>query len=594
MLKPSDRARFCSLVVFLLACVLSGLQTGWANPVEAGDSAIPYESSAGQDSSEAGRFVTVLTPRKTVEEGTEATIRLRRSHPVGTLRMAFRIEGTAVRGQDYFLHGMAHGDDGGETVVFSDRQATAVLAVDVVDDIAAEGFESIILRLDEAQGYALEPGADQAVLLIAANDTVVTTTDNHGEGSLRQAILNANALDGPDTVVFDSETGPFAEPQTILLLSDLPELSGEITIDGRIGGRLWKATGVTLSGDGERRVLRVAADGDVVLQSLTIADGRADRGGGVLNEGRLAVLGVTFLANTADADGGGLANLGGTVAVINSTFANNEAGARGGGLANLEGEAVVTNCTFSENVSAAGGGLSSDGMLRLSNSILANSLSASDCLSLGNWDAASTHNLIVASHGCGVPVACTDPKLQPLGGYNGPTWTFPLDAGSPALNFGDNAAAVDHRGQPLIWDQRGNGDPRFVAGITDIGAFENQRNAWLVVDTAEDSEARGCTRALVGDCSLRGAIMLVNAAGERARIGFDSEVFDADARLDLRNPLPELAADILVDAGDGEAVVIEPVDNLPVFACRPDIEVETSGLRRPNGEVVAGCKGSHD
>ena len=210
----------------------------------------------------------------------------------------------------------------------------------------------------------------------------------------------------------------------------------------------------------------------------------------------------------------------------------------------------MTNCTFSENVAAAGGGLSSSGTLRLSNSILANSLSASDCLSLGNWDAASTHNLIVASHGCGVPVACTDPKLQPLGGYNGPTWTFPLDAGSPALNF--------------------------------------------VVDTLEDSGARGCTRAISPDCSLRGAIMLVNAAGERARIGFDSEVFDADARLDLRNPLPELAADILVDAGDGEAVVIEPVDNLPVFACRPDIEVETSGLRRPNGEVVAGCKGSHD
>ncbi len=49
--------------------------------------------------------------------------------------------------------------------------------------------------------------------------------------------------------------------------------------------------------------------------------------------------------------------------------------------------------------------------------------------------------------------------------------------------MGDNGAAVDEHGEPLRWDQRGNGDPRFVAGITDVGAFERQAFALLVVDT---------------------------------------------------------------------------------------------------------------
>ena len=50
---------------------------------------------------------------------------------------------------------------------------------------------------------------------------------------MRQAILNANALAGPDTIRFDSTNGSFATPQTIVLESELPDLVGEVTIDGR-------------------------------------------------------------------------------------------------------------------------------------------------------------------------------------------------------------------------------------------------------------------------------------------------------------------------------------------------------------------------
>src|SRR5215510_13143393 len=55
--------------------------------------------------------------------------------------------------------------------------------------------------------------------LEAATFTVTNTADS-GAGSLRQAILDANALGGADIIVFDS--GVFSTPQTIVVTSQLP------------------------------------------------------------------------------------------------------------------------------------------------------------------------------------------------------------------------------------------------------------------------------------------------------------------------------------------------------------------------------------
>ena len=46
--------------------------------------------------------------------------------------------------------------------------------------------------------------------------------------------------------------------------------------------------------------------------------------------------------------------------------------------------------------------------------------------------------------------------------------------GSPAIDAGSNALAVDANGNPLTTDQRGAGFPRVVNGTVDIGAFESQ------------------------------------------------------------------------------------------------------------------------
>ena len=58
----------------------------------------------------------------------------------------------------------------------------------------------------------------------------VTTTANSGAGSLRQAILDANANPGADTITF--AIGAAGSQQTIQPTSALPTITDPVTIDG--------------------------------------------------------------------------------------------------------------------------------------------------------------------------------------------------------------------------------------------------------------------------------------------------------------------------------------------------------------------------
>ena len=65
-----------------------------------------------------------------------------------------------------------------------------------------------------------------------------------------------------------------------------------------------------------------------------------------------------------------------------------------------------------------------------------------------------------------------NPMLGALANNGGPTQTMALLPGSPAIDAGSNALAVDANGNPLTTDQRGAGFPRIVGGTVDIGAYE--------------------------------------------------------------------------------------------------------------------------
>ena len=151
-----------------------------------------------------------------------------------------------------------------------------------------------------------------------ATFTVSNTADS-GPGSLRQAILDANG--GADTIVFG-----LPDNSTIVLADDLPQIDGDLTIDGS------GVEGLTISGAGLYRVFW-ANSGDIEIRDLTIADGLAQGGNG----------GNGGIASEGGGSGGGGAGLGGglfvdvaAVTLVRVTLVDNNAtGGNSGGSANF-------------------------------------------------------------------------------------------------------------------------------------------------------------------------------------------------------------------------------------------------------------------
>jgi hypothetical protein len=182
---------------------------------------------------------------------------------------------------------------------------------------------------------------------------LVTNLSDSGTGSLRAAVAATN-LNPADNDIFFTVTG------TIALTSGQLHITDALTIHGP------GATKLTISGNGASRVFEIDAGVTVQLSGLTVANGLADVGGGVLSAGKLAVNGCVFTNNQAVADsstsgvGGGLFNeSGGILAIIRSTFQNNQVVGGvmglgfGGGVMN-EGTASVVASTFTRNQASGG------------------------------------------------------------------------------------------------------------------------------------------------------------------------------------------------------------------------------------------------
>jgi hypothetical protein len=185
----------------------------------------------------------------------------------------------------------------------------------------------------------------------------VTSASDGGAGSLRQAILDANAAGGFDEIVFGSGLAN----QTITLSSALPAITDDDGVSITGPGR----TALTVSGNEAVRVFDVAAGAAATITGLTITRGNAGTGagGGVRNQGTLTLndLGVTLCVA---AEGGGIANeIGGTVTLNRVTVQSNQATgltgnpatASGGGVRNL-GSLTATASSITGNTSVGSGG----------------------------------------------------------------------------------------------------------------------------------------------------------------------------------------------------------------------------------------------
>ncbi len=217
--------------------------------------------------------------------------------------------------------------------------------------------------------------------------------------------------------------------------------------------------------------------------------GNTGQGGGISNDSSATVMDSTISGNT----GTGLLNSG-NLTVTNSTVAGNTEGGIGS-----TGTLTVTNCTIAKNsaTTGAGGVDVSSGTAEILNTIVAENLQGSTASDIGGNVAIGYNDLIgtggagglSSAGGSGNIVGVADPLLGPLQNNGGPTFTMALLGGSPAINAGNNAFAVDASGQPVTTDQTGR--PRIVGLQVDIGAYEAE------VPSASISTINGVQRGAV-------------------------------------------------------------------------------------------------
>jgi hypothetical protein len=227
--------------------------------------------------------------------------------------------------------------------------------------------------------------------------------------------------------------------------------------------------------------------GSLLLQGSTISSNKAQNtGGGIQFNGTVGANGLivrnsTITGNSASDSGGGIAvqNLSGTLTVQNSTITANTTGNKGGGIANTGNSGIVSiesTIISGNSTNNAGPDISTPGTVNATTTLLG-SLAG---IGTFNPDAITTLNL------------GKNPMLGPLANNGGPTKTYALLPGSPAINNGSNPAF-------LSTDQRDGGFVRVFGGSPDIGAYEVQgasKVASVVVNGGAAQRSRVTTIAV--------------------------------------------------------------------------------------------------
>ncbi|HET6576381.1 MAG TPA: choice-of-anchor Q domain-containing protein [Fimbriiglobus sp.] len=211
-----------------------------------------------------------------------------------------------------------------------------------------------------------------------ATFTVANTADA-GDGSLRQAVLDANKATGADEIVFDSL---FDAKQTIALTSGQLTISDSVTITGpgadlltvnraaatnfrivRSTAKSLTVSGMTISSGSVTGIggglYSLGTGSAVILNAVTISGNTAAGGGGLFVGGAGATANlnaVTISGNTATGTGlgtgggGVLMDGGATLTVRDSTVSGNTAVESGGGIYFFySGSLQVQNSTISGN-----------------------------------------------------------------------------------------------------------------------------------------------------------------------------------------------------------------------------------------------------
>jgi hypothetical protein len=293
------------------------------------------------------------------------------------------------------------------------------------------------------------------------------------------------------------------------------------------------------------------------------------KAGGIYNGAgsQLFISRSTVSGNTAPRQSGGIDNPG-ILLITESTFANNQAtrplpsGAFGGAI-DSKGRVTVKTSTFSGNTATSGGGgialfftPAQEGTLYLESSIVAgNTGGTSPDVSVFPNEIAEANSLGSNLVGVGDPkiawgstdqfgtaTQALDPLLATAGlqDNGGPTKTFLLQAGSPAIDAGalNPGDATDQRGKP-----------RVVGTASDVGSVEVTVTGGVVSAASSGTPATESTGVSVPAALTGGSGTVTVAAGPdfvEGMVGNLNATFDDPGSTDDAS-----AYTLSVDWGDG-------------------------------------------
>lgn len=219
------------------------------------------------------------------------------------------------------------------------RRLAAVLMAHQVDRVALAIGPALVLA------SALLFGLGHLRTAHAQATFGVTNTNDSGPGSLRQAILDANAAPGSDVITITA-TG------TVQLQSALPTITDPVNLQGP-GASLFRVDGQDLY-----RVFDIVG-ATATLANLTVQRGNvlgaSEDGGGIRSNRALTLTTIHVLSNTAAGDGGGV-YVSGDLTLTDGILQNNRSTGGVGGALRSIGAVAVTGTQFLDNVSQGDGG----------------------------------------------------------------------------------------------------------------------------------------------------------------------------------------------------------------------------------------------
>jgi predicted outer membrane repeat protein len=188
--------------------------------------------------------------------------------------------------------------------------------------------------------------------LAGATAFTVTNLNDAGAGSLRDAIGQANASAGADTVQFQAGLTGMIPLASEIAITDTVHVAGSgvsaIKVDGNLGTRLFKVQ---------------HAGGSAItatFSGLTLANGHAaDEGGAIWASGdNVVVAGCILDSNIANTRGGAIFVANANLSIDASGIWNSQTGSTGGAILFSAGDLSITRSLIMDNASQFGGGLS--------------------------------------------------------------------------------------------------------------------------------------------------------------------------------------------------------------------------------------------